>query len=77
MSTVRENAVATATTKAVTFGTVYFPSRSSDRVYETRVFADGRLSCNCPGWVYRVAADGSRSCRHTKAVEADTAEVLA
>jgi hypothetical protein len=43
--------------------------------YETLLYADGSLSCNCPGWTRRLAADGSRSCKHTRAVDMGQADV--
>lgn len=51
-------------------------SRHGAAVYETLLYADGRLSCNCPAWVY--ARKGRpRGCRHTHAVESQVAERLA
>jgi ATP-dependent DNA ligase len=47
-----------------------FESSSGNGVYETLLLTDGTTSCNCPGWTRRVATDGSRSCKHTKQVEA-------
>jgi len=41
------------------------PSKS----YETLVYADGSLSCSCPGWCKRVV-NGVRECKHTMLVEA-------
>ena len=43
--------------------------------YETLRYTDGSTSCNCPGWTRRVAADGSRSCKHTRAVDMGQADV--
>lgn len=37
--------------------------------YTTLTYADGTMSCNCPGWTRRVAADGSRECKHTRTVQ--------
>jgi|GEM_PF-1500460 len=52
-----------------------FPSDSNpDKEYETLRYTDQSLSCNCPGWTRRVAADGSRSCKHTRAVDMGTAD---
>lgn len=42
--------------------------------YETLQFADGSTSCNCKGWTRRVAADGSRSCKHTRLVDMGMAD---
>ncbi len=42
-----------------------FASDSNPNIqYQTLQYADGRKSCDCPGWCRRVAADGSRSCKH-------------
>lgn len=52
-----------------------FPSDSSPDVqYETLQYADGSTSCNCKGWTRRVAADGSRSCKHTRLVDMGAAD---
>jgi hypothetical protein len=46
-----------------------FPSDSNpSKSYETLQYTDGSTSCNCMGWTRRVAADGSRSCKHTRFV---------
>lgn len=45
-----------------------------DVQYETLRYTDQSMSCNCPGWTRRVAADGSRSCKHTRAVDMGTAD---
>ncbi len=42
--------------------------------YETLQYVDGTTSCNCKGWTRRVAADGSRSCKHTRYVDMGTAD---
>ncbi len=42
--------------------------------YETLRYTDGSTSCNCRGWTQRVAANGSRSCKHTRAVDMGTAD---
>ncbi len=42
-----------------------FASDSNPNIeYQTVQYADGTTSCNCKGWTRRVAADGSRSCKH-------------
>jgi hypothetical protein len=52
-----------------------FPSDSNPDVqYETLRYTDGSASCNCPGWTRRVAADGSRSCKHTRSIDMGTAD---
>ncbi len=52
-----------------------FASDSSpDKEYETLRYTDGSTSCNCPGWTRRIAADGSRSCKHTRAVDMGRAD---
>jgi hypothetical protein len=42
--------------------------------YETLQYLDGSTSCNCKGWTRRVAADGSRSCKHTRLVDMGSAD---
>jgi hypothetical protein len=42
--------------------------------YETLQYTDGTTSCNCKGWTRRVAADGSRSCKHTRLVDMGIAD---
>ncbi len=51
-----------------------FRSESNlDIEYQTLQYADGTTSCDCKGWTRRVAADGSRSCKHTRYVDMGTA----
>lgn len=42
--------------------------------YETLRYTDQSMSCNCPGWTRRVAADGSRSCKHIRSIDMGTAD---
>ena len=51
-----------------------FASSSGTGRYQTLLYADGSTSCDCPGWCRRVAADGSRSCKHTRSVLMGTAD---
>lgn len=51
-----------------------FASSSGSGRYQTLQYADGTTSCECPGWCRRVAADGSRSCKHTRSVLMGTAD---
>ena len=51
-----------------------FASSSGGGRYQTLLYADGTTSCECPGWCRRVAADGSRSCKHTRSVLMGTAD---
>jgi len=54
-----------------------FPSESNpSKEYETLRYTDGSTSCNCPGWTRRVAADGSRSCRHTRLIDMGRADAM-
>ena len=46
-----------------------------DLEYQTLQYRDGTTSCNCKGWTRRVAADGSRSCKHTRYVDMGKADV--
>ena len=51
-----------------------FGSKSSPGVsYQTVLYADKSISCNCKGWTDRCRADGSRTCTHTREVENGTA----
>jgi hypothetical protein len=52
------------------------PSTHGAAVYETLLYADGQLSCNCPAWVY-VRKGRPRGCRHTRAAEGQVADRLA
>jgi hypothetical protein len=45
-----------------------------DLEYQTLQYVDGSTSCQCPGWTRRVAADRSRSCKHTRWVDMGTAD---
>jgi hypothetical protein len=56
----------------------YFPSsKDPNKTYETLQYEDGSTSCQCRGWINRVAPDGSRSCTHTRRVDAGQAGVPA
>lgn len=46
--------------KVFTFKSSSNPNKS----YETLLYKDGTLSCNCPGWTRRTQPDGSRICKH-------------
>ena len=45
-----------------------FVSSNGRSRYQSLLYADGSTSCDCLGWCRRVAADGSRSCKHTRAI---------
>jgi hypothetical protein len=52
-----------------------FASDSNPAVeYETLQYTDRSTSCNCKGWTRRVAANGSRSCKHTRLVDLGQAD---
>jgi hypothetical protein len=54
------------------------PSGSSpSKTYQTLQYEDGSTSCDCMGWTRHVASDGSRCCRHTRAVDIGTADSMA
>ena len=43
-----------------------FISKSNpDNSYETLIYNDSSISCNCPGWTRRVTPSGVRECKHT------------
>lgn len=52
-----------------------FASSSGRGSYETLLFADLTTSCNCPGWTRRTTTTGSRSCKHTRLVDMDRADL--
>jgi len=52
----------------------FVSSSGGGKRYQTLLYADGSTSCDCPGWCRRVAADGSRSCKHTRAILMKTAD---
>ena len=45
-----------------------FRSRSTDAIYTVKRDEYGRLSCSCPGWVFKRGGEG-RLCRHIMEVE--------
>jgi len=52
-----------------------FASDSNPNIeYQTLQYEDGTTSCSCKGWTRRVAPDGSRSCKHSRAVDMGTAD---
>jgi hypothetical protein len=52
-----------------------FRSDSAPNVqYETLLYQDGTTSCGCKGWTRRVAADGTRSCKHTRWIDQGIAD---
>ena len=51
-----------------------FKSDSSDKEYETILYTDGSISCNCFGWTRRVQPDGNRTCKHVRAIEMNRAD---
>lgn len=57
-------------TKAWTFGSDSSPTKK----YQTLLHENGTVSCDCMGWTRRVAADGTRSCKHTRAVDMGVAD---
>lgn len=51
-----------------------FRSESNpNKAYETILYDDGTLSCNCPGWTQRCQG-GFRTCKHVRMAEAGTAD---
>src|SRR5207248_5245416 len=60
--------------KKITRVWTFSSDSNPDIEYETLQYIDGTTSCNCKGWTRRVAADGSRSCKHTRYEDMGTAE---
>ena len=59
-----------AVSKVWTFKSDSNPNKN----YETLQYSNGSTSCNCMGWTRRVAADGTRSCKHTRLVDQGMAD---
>jgi hypothetical protein len=45
-----------------------------NKKYETLQYENGSTSCNCMGWTRKVAADGTRTCKHTRLVHQGIAD---
>ena len=57
-----------------------FASESNGlKSYQTLLYVDGTTSCDCPGWKFKkkTTADGARTCRHTRMIEAGIARMNA
>lgn len=56
----------------------YFKSESSPKKppYETLLYVDGSITCNCPGWTFKgkVTMGGGRTCKHARLIAAGIAE---
>ena len=61
-------------TKPISQVWTFTSDSNPDINYETLRYTDQSMSCNCPGWTRRVAADGSRSCKHTRSIDMGTAD---
>ncbi len=61
-------------TKAIRKVWTFASDSNPDIHYQTLQNMDGTSSCNCKGWTRRVAADGSRSCKHTRWVDLGMAD---
>ncbi len=61
-------------TKQITGSGPLCPTPIQNVEYQILQHADGSTSCDCLGWCRRVAADGSRSCKHVRAVDMGTAD---
>lgn len=61
-------------TKPISQAWTFGSDSNPDVQYETLRYTDGSTSCNCRGWTQRVAANGSRSCKHTRSIDMGTAD---
>lgn len=76
-----EGSVTTMSTQKSIVKTWHFKSSDKTTTYETVLYDDNSTSCNCPGWTKRLQRDSGgnvyRTCKHTRMVEAGSADVLA
>lgn len=63
-------------TRPITKAWTFTSDSSPDKTYETLQYDNGTTSCACPGWTRRVAADGTRSCKHTRLVDMGRADYV-
>jgi hypothetical protein len=61
-------------TKQISRVWTFASDSNPDIEYETLQYSDGTTSCNCKGWTRRVAADGTRSCKHVRFVDMGIAD---
>jgi len=57
------------TKKGIRATFLFDSSTVPNKRYTALLYEDGSTSCNCPGWTRRVAEDGSRECKHTRAIK--------
>ena len=60
--------------KTIVKSWTFSSSSNPNKHYETLQYEDGSTSCNCMGWTRQVKPDGSRTCTHTRKVEAGLAD---
>ena len=58
-------------TRTIVSTHIFASDSSPGTKYQTLVYNDGTLSCDCKGWTRRVQGDGSRTCKHVREVEAN------
>jgi hypothetical protein len=61
-------------TKQITRVWTFASDSNPNITYQTLQYQDGTTSCNCKGWTRRVAADGTRSCKHCLYVDMGIAD---
>jgi hypothetical protein len=61
-------------TKQITQVWTFASDSNPDITYQTLQYLDGSTSCNCKGWTRRLAADGTRSCKHVRLVDMGIAD---
>jgi predicted nucleic acid-binding Zn finger protein len=52
---------------------VFASESNPNKKYQTLQYVDGSTSCQCMGWCRKVTIEGLRSCRHTRSIDAGTA----
>lgn len=53
------------------------PSSRGTTTYECTVWANGEITCNCPGWLNFRKGTDTRTCKHTKKNAAEAQRYLA
>lgn len=58
---------------------VFRSDSDATKTYQTLVYQDGTMSCECPGWKFKkkLTPDGQRTCKHLRWIDTGLAEAHA